>query len=264
MLDNFYNEHCLDTMRRMEDNSIDCVITSPPYNVCIDYDEYDDNRTEEEYFDEMRNIFSVLYSKLKNDGRLALNIPFETSGIDNQQDRLFLASEFWNMLKEIGYKWAGFVRLVEDSPQVAKRISQWGSWLSPSAPYLFNSEECVLILYKNQWKKESRGTPYWNEDNKREFIDLVRFGWKYKPDMNQLTKATFSVDLPLSALKLLTWQEDLIYDPFMGSGTTAIACEMLKRKWIGSELSTSYHRKACLRIKDHVDIKWSARAFFDI
>lgn len=261
---NFYNENCLETMTRMEDNYIDFVVTSPPYNVCIDYDEYNDNKTEEDYFDDMRNIFSTLYSKMKDDGRLALNIPFETSPIDKQKDRLFLASEFWQLLKSIGFKWAGFVRLVEDSPQVAKRISQWGSWLSPSAPYLFNSEECVLILYKNQWKKINKGTSYFNEENKREFIDLARFGWKYKPDMNSLTKATFSIDLPLAALKLLTWQEDLVYDPFMGSGSTAIACEMLKRKWIGSELSTSYYKKALVRIKDHVDFKWAARGFFDI
>ena len=261
---NFYNENCIETMNRMENNYLDCVITSPPYNVCIKYDEYDDDKTEEEYFSNMREIFSLLYHKLKDDGRLALNIPIETSQINKQRNRLLLISEYYSMLRNIGYKWAGFVRLVEDSPQVAKRISQWGSWLSPSAPYLFNSEECVLILYKNSWKKRTKGTSYFNQDNKREFIDLCRFGWKYKPDTNPLTKATFSIDLPLSALKLLTWKEDLIYDPFMGSGSTAIACEMLSRKWIGSELSTSYYNKAYIRIKTHVDYKWSARAFFSI
>lgn len=262
MLNNFYNENCIETMSKMDDNYLDCVITSPPYNVCIEYDEYNDNRSEEDYFNEMRTIFSLLYNKMKDDGRVVVNIPFETSPIDKQKNRLFLASEFWQMLKEIGYKWAGFVRLVEDSPQVAKRISQWGSWLSPSAPYIFNSEECVLITYKNQWKKNERGISYFTDENKREFIDLVRFGWKYKPDVCPLTKATFSLDLPLSALKVLTWKDDLVYDPFMGSGSTAIACEMLNRKWIGSELSTSYYRKACLRIKDHQDIRWSARVFF--
>ena len=259
-----YNEDCRNTMSKMIDNFIDCVITSPPYNVGIEYDEYDDNIPDDEYYDFITDVFSILYSKLKKDGRVALNIPFETfgKGKDKDNERQFLVGEYWNILKRIGFKWGGFVRLVEDNMQVAKRISQWGSWLSPSAPYIMNSEECVLILYKNEWKKINQGKSYFTSDKKREFIDLVRFGWKYKSEKKGLTKANYSVDLPLSALKILTWEEDLVYDPFIGSGTTAIACEELNRKWIGSELSSSYYEKAYMRIKDHIDFRWKAKVFF--
>jgi len=264
MENKLYNENCLETMRRMNDDYLDCVITSPPYNVSIEYDEYNDNKTEEQYFNEMREIFSLLYSKLKDDGRLAINLPFEIGAIGNQEERIFIAAEFYKMLRDVGYKWAGFVRLVEKNSQCARRISQFGSYLSPSSPYIFNSEECVLILYKNVWKKNSKGVGYFNEENKREFIDLIRFGWKYQAETNQLTKATFSLDLPLSALKILTWENDLVYDCFMGSGTTAIACQSMNRKWIGSELSTSYYNKALIRIKNYIDFKWSAKSFFNI
>jgi site-specific DNA-methyltransferase (adenine-specific) len=257
-----YNENCLDTMLRMEDNYLDCVITSPPYNVSIEYDAYDDNKPEEEYFMEMGEIFSTLYDKLKDDGRLALNLPFEIGAIGRQEERIFLTGEFYKMLRNIGYGWAGFVRLVENHSQCARRISQFGSYLSPSSPYIFNSEECVMILYKNVWKKQSKGISYFNEENKREFIDLIRFGWKYQAETNQLTKANFSLDLPLSALKILTWENDLVYDPFMGSGSTAIACQSMNRRWIGSELSTNYFNIANSRIKDFIDFKWRARSFF--
>jgi site-specific DNA-methyltransferase (adenine-specific) len=264
MVNQIFNESCIETMNRMESNFLDCIITSPPYNVGIEYDEYEDSKTEEEYFNDMYNTFCLAYDKLKDDGRLALNIPMETGSIGNQENRVFLAGDFWRLLKDIGFQWGGFVRLVEDSPQVARRISQFGSWLSPSAPYICNSEECVLILYKNVWKKQNTGVSYFDDQKKREFIDLIKFGWKYKPDMNPLTKATFSLDLPLSALKILTWENDLVYDPFMGSGTTAIACHMLNRRWIGSEISKGYYKKASNRIKTCVDYKWSAKAFFEL
>lgn len=241
----------------MEDNSLNCVITSPPYNVGIDYDVYEDLIPQPEYYANVKQWFSILYDKLCGDGRVALNLPIETN---NNGGRYFIQADYWAILKDIGYQWAGYVDLVEAAPQVTK-LTAWGSWLSPSAPYVHNAQEGVLLLYKNQWKRLTKGTTYFNDSNKDEFISLTRFGWKYQPETKWRTKANFSLDLPTCALKLLTWEEDIVYDPFMGSGTTAVACEDLGRRWIGSELSPAYYKVASRRIKDFEDPAWKAKLF---
>lgn len=256
-----YNGECRTQMSKyVENESIDLVITSPPYNVGINYDDYNDDLLYSDYFNLMTFVFQFIYDKLKDDGRLALNIPYETK-FPKEEMRVFFVAEFWKLLKNIGFQWAGIVDLKEPSAQRVK-LSAWGSWLSPSAPYIYNPKECVIICYKNQWKKENKGISYFNESNKNEFIELTGGQWKYIPEFKGLTKANFSLDLPLSALKILSWENDTILDPFMGSGTTALACEMLKRKWIGIELSKNYCRIASSRIKKYIKASETVEKFF--
>ena len=142
-------------------------------------------------------------------------------------------------MKDVGFKFAGIVDLNEAQAQRPKYTS-WGSWLSPSAPYIYNPKECMIIAYKKEWKKEKPGKSYFNEGNKREFMDLVFGSWKYCAEMRGLTDANFSLDIPLSALKILSFEGDIVLDPFMGSGTTAEACIRLNRRYIGFEISQKY------------------------
>lgn len=234
-----YNEDCRDTLDRMENESIDLVVTSPPYNVGIKYDVHNDLMDPKEYYLFIRDIFNRLYHKLKIGGRIAINIPYEVNFKKQDGGREFLSAQYWSILKSIGYKWGGLVDLEEDQPHRVK-YSAWGSWLSPSAPYIYNPKECVILCCREQWKKINKGTSYFTKENKQEFIDLVTSGWKYRAETRGLTEANFSLDIPVPAIKLLTWKEDLVYDPFMGSGTTASACETLERRWIGSEISGQY------------------------
>ena len=238
-----FNDDCLNLISTMEPP--DLIITSPPYNVGVNYDAHNDNMSEDEYFDWIEEVFSSLYRIMPDDGRLSINIPYETNG------RFFFAGEYWAILRTIGYKWAGMADLNEHSAQRPKP-SAWGSWLSPSAPYIYNPKECVMIFYKNKWKKDTKGTSYFNKKNKNEFIECVSGMWNYNAETKGLTKANFSLDIPLKALKILSWKEDLVYDPFMGSGTTALACEMLGRKWIGSEKSENYCNVTRDRLKRYV------------
>lgn len=220
------------------DNSVDCLITSPPYNVGIDYDCWNDLMSWEEYKKFVREWLQEAYRVLKKDGRLALNIPYEVN-IMERGGRIFLASEYHKIMQEIGFRFAGIVDLQEKTPQRVK-LTAWGSWLSPSAPYIYNPKECVIIAYKEIWKKQNIGKSYFNEGNKREFQDLVYGMWKYNAEMRGLTKANFSYDIPLQALKILTFEEDIVLDCFMGSGTTAEACIRLNRRYIGFEISKKY------------------------
>jgi len=84
-------------------------------------------------------------------------------------------------------------------------------------------------------------------------MNLVFGRWDYFADTKSLTKATFSMDIPSKAIKILSYKNDIVLDPFMGSGTTAIASEKLGRRWLGIELSENYCKIANDRIKNFRD-----------
>jgi site-specific DNA-methyltransferase (adenine-specific) len=234
-----YNEECIKGMQeRLPDESIDCCITSPPYNVGIDYDNWDDKKSWEEYRKFMFDWLKEVYRVLKKDGRIALNIPYEIN-IMERGGRIFLVSEYWKVMQEIGFKFAGIVDLQEIQPHRVK-LTAWGSWLSASAPYIYNPKECLIIAYKEDWKKAKVGKSYFTDNNKKEFQNLVYGMWKYQAETKGLTDANFSYDIPLQALKILTYEKDLVLDCFMGSGTTAECCIRLNRKYIGFEISKKY------------------------
>ena len=260
------NGDCIEVMSSMEEGSVDLIVTSPPYGVGIDYDVHDDDMIWEQYVKFTYSWMEQAYRVLKDDGRIALNIPYEI----NRQDkggRIFMVSEVWQIMKQIGYKFFGVVDLEEESPH-RSRTTAWGSWMSPSAPYIYNPKECVILAYKKHHIKKIKGEPQWSnelldvedpngnikqkkvytEQDKRDFIDLVFGQWHYFADTRSLTKATFSMDIPTKAIKILTYKNDLVLDPFAGSGTSLVAAEVLNRRWIGIELSPNYSKVANDRV----------------
>jgi site-specific DNA-methyltransferase (adenine-specific) len=93
-------------------------------------------------------------------------------------------------------------------------------------------------------------------------MNLVFGRWEYFADTKSLTKATFSMDIPMKAIKILSYKNDIILDPFMGSGTSAVAAEMLQRRWLGIELSSNYTDIARKRVQSVIDSK--NQQFLDI
>jgi site-specific DNA-methyltransferase (adenine-specific) len=266
VINTIINGDCIEVMKTLPEGSVDLIVTSPPYGVAIDYDVHDDDMVWEQYVEFTRSWMTQAYRVLKDDGRIALNIPYEI----NRQDkggRIFMVSEVWQIMKQIGYKFFGVVDLEEDSPH-RSRTTAWGSWMSPSAPYIYNPKECVVLAYKKNHIKKIKGEPEWvgelgekedkngvmkpktiyTEEQKREFIELVFGQWNYFADTRSLTKATFSMDIPTKAIKILTYKNDLVLDPFCGSGTSVVAAEVLNRRWIGIELSPNYTKVANDRV----------------
>ena len=258
-------------MSEMPEKSIDLVVTSCPYGVGIDYDNWDDDKEFSEYMEFTREWLSEVYRVLKDDGRISLNIPYEINR-QSKGGRIFFASEVWQVMKQLGFGFFGIVDLEESSPHRSKTTA-WGSWMSPSAPYIYNPKECVILAYKKKHKKDVKGTPQWegeyqmvpnekiegefrkklvyDEKDKKDFISLVYGQWNYFADTQQKTKATFSLDIPYRAIKILSYKEDVVLDPFNGSGTTCLAAEMLGRPWIGIDISENYCEVARERIKEH-------------
>ena len=266
-----YNGDCIEVMKTFPESSIDLIVTSPPYGVGIDYDTHNDDVPFSEYKEFSISWLSEAFRVLKDDGRIALNIPYEI----NRQDkggRIFMVAELWKIMQDIGYKFYGLVDLNENSPHRSKTTA-WGSWMSPSAPYIYNPKECVILAYKKNHIKKVKGEPQWKGDivdlqqedgttkkktmyqdeDKKEFMELVYGQWDYFADTKQMTKATFSMDIPMKAIKILTYKNDLILDPFAGSGTSLAAAEILGRRWVGIELSPNYTEVARERVQHFVD-----------
>ena len=93
----------------------------------------------------------------------------------------------------------------------------------------------------------------YQDEDKKEFMELVFGQWKYLNDSRPMTKATFSMDIPLKAIKILTYKNDVVLDPFCGSGTSIVASEISGRRWIGIELSENYCKVAKQRVQHFID-----------
>lgn len=266
--------HCSDTvkfMNEMPEKSVDLIVTSPPYGVGIDYDSWDDDKYFDEYMKFTREWLQASYRVLRDDGRIAVNIPYEINR-QKKGGRIYFSSEIWQVMKQLGFGFFGIVDLEESSPHRSKTTA-WGSWMSPSAPYIYNPKECVILAYKNLPKKQVKGTPQWEgeyqmvpnekiegefrkklvyeDKDKKDFMSLVFGQWNYFADTKSKTKATFSLDIPYRAIKILSYKEDLVFDPFNGSGTTCLAAEMLGRPWLGCDISKNYCDVAKERLKEY-------------
>jgi len=272
------NGDCIRVMKDLPELFVDLIVTSPPYGVGIDYDTHDDDMDFEEYKSFSKEWLTQAFRLLKDDGRIALNIPYEINR-QKKGGRIFMVAELWKIMQDIGYKFFGVVDLEEDSPHRSKTTA-WGSWMSPSSPYIYNPKECIILAYKKDHIKKIKGEPQWvgvevideetekkkikyTEDQKKEFIELVYGQWNYFADTKSMTKATFSMDIPTKAIKILTYKNDLVLDPFAGSGTSLVAAEILDRNWIGIELSENYSEIARKRVQGFIDKKKQTELEFE-
>jgi site-specific DNA-methyltransferase (adenine-specific) len=281
MIENYINKvingDTIDVMSEMPEGWVDLVVTSPPYNVGIQYDTHNDEIVMDEYWEWSEKWLTEVYRLLKDDGRIAINIPYEVN-VQARGGRVFFASEIYQVMKKVGFKFYGIVDLEEDSPHRSKTTA-WGSWMSPSAPYIYNPKECVILAYKKVHIKKIKGEPQWkgepylteegknkvaySEQDKKEFMELVFGQWKYFADTRSLTKATFSMDIPEKAIKILSYRNDIVLDPFNGSGTSCVAAVVHDRRWVGIELSENYCEIAKQRIQSFVDQKSQQKLQFE-
>lgn len=275
------NGDCVEVMKTLPESSIDLIVTSPPYGVNIKYDVHNDDMDIDEYLSFSEKWLTEAYRLLKDDGRISLNIPYEINR-QSKGGRIFFVSEVYQVMKKIGFNFFGIVDLEEESPHRSKTTA-WGSWMSPSSPYIYNPKECVILAYKHKHIKKVKGEPQWKgtptdieqedgtikkkvvyeDQDKKEFMELVFGQWKYMADTKSLTKATFSVDIPMKAIKILTYKNDIVLDPFAGSGTSCVSAEILDRRWLGIELSPNYVEIATERVQAFVNQKKQTQIEFE-
>lgn len=243
------NQDVLAGFKQLPDNSIDLCVTSPPYNCGIEYDSWDDNKPWADYLLWTREWLTEMKRVLKPDGRFAINHLIEMGiqiGEKKNARRVSPQVEIYNILTELGLN---IVAQPMWTDSTRSRMTAWGSWMSASSPYIYNPMEVIIIGYKDEWKKSrNKSNPGINTISREDFIRGVSGLWNIQPETRGLTQANFPVSLPRQCIELLSFVDDVVLDPFMGSGTTAIACIQTGRKYIGIEISTEYSRVAQDRI----------------
>lgn len=250
--DKIYQGNCLDLFKDIDSSSIDLVVTSPPYNVGIQYDNWNDTLQWNAYLEWCQKWISEIYRVLKPDGRFAINHLFECK-VDNIKYSPVV--EFYKMLTSAGLSINSLPIWLDTNKT---KLTAWGSWQSASCPYMYNPTEVIIVGYKDQWKKLNKGI---DTISKEDFIEAVGGVWKLRPETRGLTKANFPVELPKRCIELLTFKGDVVLDPFMGSGTTAIAAIQTGRRFIGFEISETYFKIANNRIAEEL---YDIRDFFTI
>ena len=216
----------------MEQESVDLIVTSPPYNVDIAYDSHVDNDDYGQYLVWTHQWLARCYKWLKPDGRMCLNIPLDK----NKGGQQSVGADITRMARDIGYGYHSTI--VWNEGNISRRTA-WGSWMSASAPFVIAPVELIVLLYKDTWKKQQRGT---SDISRDEFMEWTNGVWLFNGEKKSKIghPAPFPVDLPERCLKLFSYVGDTVLDPFLGSGTTLVAAQKFERKGIGIEIDPGY------------------------
>ena len=230
------------TSRALPPSSVDLIVTSPPYNVDIAYATHNDAR---EYLDDYlpftRAWLTKAFTLARPDGRLCLNIPLDK----NKGGQQSVCADITTIAKEVGWRYHSTI--VWNEQNISRRTA-WGSWLSASAPFVIAPVECIVVLYKESWKKLSRGRV--SDIARDEFLDWTNGVWTFSGEKKTRIghPAPFPVELPRRCIKLFSFVDDVVLDPFMGSGTTLLACHQNRRSGVGFDIDASYCDLAVRRL----------------
>jgi len=244
-----YNADFLE-MGGIDERTVDLIVTSPPYNVGIKYSSHDDKMPYEDYLWFTREWLTRCHELAREDGRLCLNIPLDK----NKGGQQSVCADITTIAKEVG--WQYHATIVWNEQNISRRTA-WGSWLSASAPYVIAPVEVIVVLYRNRWKRTKENGK--SDTTKEEFVKWTNGVWSFMGESKRRIghPAPFPVELPRRCIKLFTFVGDTVLDPFLGSGSTLIACVLTNRKGIGVEIDKDYCDIAKKRLVNEASIRQS-------
>lgn len=247
-----YNEDFL-RITSIPKSSVDLTVTSPPYNVDIHYNSHSDNLTYEDYLEFTKRWIRKCYELTKDDGRFCLNIPLDK----NKGGQQSVYADITEIAKNVGWKYHSTI--IWNEGNISRRTA-WGSYMSASAPYVIAPVEVIIILYKNNWKKISGSRK--SDITKSEFMQWTNGVWTFNGESKTRIghPAPFPIELPRRCIKLFSFVNDTVLDPFLGSGTTLIASYLNKRKGIGVDIDKEYCDLAIKRLQ--LEAKINQSSFF--
>jgi site-specific DNA-methyltransferase (adenine-specific) len=235
----------------LPDESAACIVTSPPYNVGVDYDGCDDQMTWSKYRKLADATCTEMYRLLMPGGRAWVNVtPFVPKTPTAQttprtKKRVHLSGLWADALTAAGFDMWDTVAWVSQRGNG----TAWGSWESPSSPNLRGDHEIILVAYKTQWYRSAPVDYAKWRDPLGGWPDLCQNVWRITPARRDTSHpAPFPAELARRAIRLSTWPDELVVDPFCGTGTTLAAARELGRRAHGVDLSKNY----CLLAATHL------------
>ena len=228
-----------ETMGQLPDDCVALMVTSPPYNVGKDYD---DDLDLQQYLGLLERVFTETYRVIEAGGRVAVNVA-------NLGRKPYIALNHLvaSLLSDIGFSLRG--EIIWQKAKSAGGSTAWGSWRSAKNPTLRDVHEYVIVASKGPFKRVREGT---DTIGKEDFLDATISVWDILPESARRVghPAPFPVELPRRLIELYTFAGDLVLDPFLGSGSTAVAAVIAGRHYVGYETEPRYVEMAGHRIAD--------------
>ena len=221
--------HSAESMPELPDSCVALMITSPPYHVGKDYDS---DATFDEYLALLRSVFAECHRVLEPGGRAVVNVANL-----GRRPYISLSSHVVRIMEEIGFLMRGEV--IWRKSKAVSGSTAWGSWMSPSNPIFRDVHEYCLCFSKGRWGRVRRGE---STISREEFLEATLSVWDIPPESASRVghPAPFPVALPRRFVELYTYKDDLVLDPFIGSGSTAIAAIQSGRRYAGYETNPDY------------------------
>lgn len=233
--------HSSEDMNELPDNSVHLMITSPPYNVTK---EYDNNLNLEEYLVLLKNVWKETYRVLIPGGRACINVANL-----GRKPYIPLHSYIIKDMLELGFYMRG--EIIWNKASSASPSTAWGSWLSAANPVLRDIHEYILIFSKDTFSHSRNGKE--STIAKEEFLEWTKSVWTF-PAVSAKSighPAPFPEELPHRLIKLYSFKDDIILDPFLGSGTTSLSALKNNRNYVGYDTNEKYIQLADRRTSEY-------------
>jgi site-specific DNA-methyltransferase (adenine-specific) len=234
--------------KKLKKSTVDLIITSPPYNVDIKYNSHKDDLSYKDYLEFTEAWLKKARDVSKKDGRMCLNIPLDK----NKGGQQSVYCDILHIAKKVG--WNYHSTIIWNEGNISRRTA-WGSWKSASAPYVIAPVEVIVVLHKDGWKKIEKGESTITRD---EFMEWTNGLWTFPGQSKKGAgghPAPFPIELPKRCIKLFSYKNDVVLDPFLGSGTTLMSCLEEDRKGIGVDFDKDYCEIARKRVLPIIEQK---------
>ncbi|MDR0920077.1 MAG: site-specific DNA-methyltransferase [Oscillospiraceae bacterium] len=227
-----------ENMKEIPNNSVHLMITSPPYNVSK---EYDQDLSLKEYLQILENAFEETFRVLVNGGRACINVANL-----GRKPYIPLSDYISQMMIKLGFNMRG--EIIWNKAASASSSTAWGSWQSASNPILRDIHEYILVFSKGDYSRKKKDKE--NTITKEQFMEWTKSVWTMNAESAKRIghPAPFPEELPYRLIQLYSFKGDIVLDPFMGSGTTAVSAIKSSRKFVGYDISEEYIKLANKRL----------------